>query len=74
MLVFNKNELPVLIRKSILSSEEEINNLTGDTVDLLVTLPYLKLLVTKVPAPGVSDNENKVVVELPVMFKVLLSI
>ena len=49
----NKNELFSGIKKFKLSFEEDTINLIGVEGDKLVNLPYLKLLVTNVPAPGI---------------------
>jgi hypothetical protein len=66
-------ELPVAIKKLIASVEEDTISLIGVTVELLVTLMYCILLVTKVPAPGTESIENNVVTEPVGTLKILLS-
>jgi hypothetical protein len=61
-VVDNVNELPVDTKKLALTVGEITYNFTG-TVPILVNLPYLKLPVENVPAPGFAEKFAIPVVE-----------
>ena len=56
------------------SVDEDTFKFIDAVVSILVILAYFKLLVTKVPAPSTSDNENIVVSDPENVFRILLSV